>query len=40
MKKATVHPANQMQSLSANPERGREGWKELVKVAGIHNLQE
>lgn len=40
MKKETAHPNNQMHSGITSPERGREGWKEIARVASIRNLQE
>ena len=36
----TSRRRNRSGERSANPERGREGWKEIARVAGIRNLQE
>src|SRR4030066_2224761 len=36
----TSRRRNRSGERSANPERGREGWKEIARVASIRNLQE
>ncbi|HEY6072399.1 MAG TPA: hypothetical protein VIV15_03170 [Anaerolineales bacterium] len=40
MKKETAHPNDQIHSGITSPESGREGWKEIAKIASIRNLQE